>query len=1338
MANDNVVRRGYEYTINIKNVSENIEDIKAMAEGLGDIRNKGKDIVLSFKMTDFNKNYAKIKEFVDRVNEAGHNITLIDVNGFKKEIKDIEGELANLKNVFSKGAYKKGVRSVDELFPGLDEKALRAKRDELLKIMGDLWGNKKGEEGKGPWKQSVDSARELLSTLERIHSINQALDDKKWNSVKGEGISSQNAENILAAFRAMGDVVGQRIKTALETDKVILEEMAQKGAEFNKVIEKSAKNAKETADELKEASDAVDKATAKSKKGKGGSGAGVGGGDIGGGSGTGVGKSGPIHITGSNNEIHSNAAAINVANSGEGHIIHDITAPVTITGGNISIGDNAFSGLDTKSLETAISMVEKIDQALEKAGTAAPAAKQKTNAKTKVTEPTVISKPVAIEVDHKQVTSSVEYAIGAAIAALNDSGSIPPVYSKLEVIPPKDEEINTIVGNITSAVSKHVVPIPLTTGEISEDKLASLSKLVAASSIKVNVDTTHLIKEVEDAAGIAIHAYNNTQDGSHEIIDVKAKVTVDKTGYEEGVKLDVDTTHLINEVEYAAGVAIRAYNNTHDGSHESVKINADIVLNNKDGEDGIKLYIDQKHLNDEVDYAAGVAIRAYNNTHDGSQELLKVKTNISLDENDDSNKIKVGFDQKQVNEELEYVCGVAIRAYNNSKDKSKDVPILEPSVDPKIVKKRIEDAVASMKKPPTVPINFKAVKGSIESLSPKFSSMAEKAFNKALKSSLKAQGQMIQDAFDTAKTKAKAKNVKEEAKQQKSDDAAKQREINKELKERAQLEKQILSIRDRVLKSISSKKSSIISEEDAEIVEKMRVSMEALSKDDLGKASTSFLKETLEEAKDISNTFDGIVSKNKELSKERKDAVKEEKEATKELKKQQTEVDKITQKYSALQKKFELMSQNRNIDVDAVTGYSESARLIENIESILNQSGGVGADKVTELNNLVAQLNESIKITEKNINQAEKAADKATRSTNTNLDHLKSYIGRILDSDPLRRVTEGNLQRNFAGTEAELNSLRQLRDEMLRFGEAIASTDTEIDKADFDRLKNQFDNLYGELQRLTKATFKVKPGVGFNTISEEDLQNIENAYNRIRELNGISQNINIQWSDKVSGNVHRLTGEFIDQDGAVKTLVYDYNALTGGLQQVSASEKSSIPFVERMTRLFKQRGEALVAYLGTFASFYRVMAEVRKGIEIVTLLDTNMTELRRVSGATRKELALFKDTVFETGREIGSTGDNIIKLAADYARLGYSLNEASELARASAMYMNVGFIEDANFAMESLTSTMKAYGMEASQVTEIVDKFNEVGKLLPLNGYIGQRVGTPETELRTNMLPRCA
>ena len=107
-----------------------------------------------------------------------------------------------------------------------------------------------------------------------------------------------------------------------------------------------------------------------------------------------------------------------------------------------------------------------------------------------------------------------------------------------------------------------------------------------------------------------------------------------------------------------------------------------------------------------------------------------------------------------------------------------------------------------------------------------------------------------------------------------------------------------------------------------------------------------------------------------------------------------------------------------------------------------------------------------------------------------------------------------------------------------------------------------------------------------------------------------------------------------------------------------------------------------------------------------------MVNLRKVTDESEATYSdVFKNAT-ESAKELHTEITNIIEATAEYAKLGYNINEAQELAKASVVYQNVGEISSAEEASQSIISTMKAFGIEAENVMEIVDKFNLVGRIV--------------------------
>lgn len=122
---------------------------------------------------------------------------------------------------------------------------------------------------------------------------------------------------------------------------------------------------------------------------------------------------------------------------------------------------------------------------------------------------------------------------------------------------------------------------------------------------------------------------------------------------------------------------------------------------------------------------------------------------------------------------------------------------------------------------------------------------------------------------------------------------------------------------------------------------------------------------------------------------------------------------------------------------------------------------------------------------------------------------------------------------------------------------------------------------------------------------------------------------------------------------------------------------------------------------------------VKEMITNVIALDTAMTELKKVTDLTDSAYEKFLADASVMAKNIGATIADTVNATADFARLGFDVDEASSLAKAALVYKNVGDgIEDISEATESLTSTVKAFeafGVAASDAMFIVDKFNIIG-----------------------------
>lgn len=120
-------------------------------------------------------------------------------------------------------------------------------------------------------------------------------------------------------------------------------------------------------------------------------------------------------------------------------------------------------------------------------------------------------------------------------------------------------------------------------------------------------------------------------------------------------------------------------------------------------------------------------------------------------------------------------------------------------------------------------------------------------------------------------------------------------------------------------------------------------------------------------------------------------------------------------------------------------------------------------------------------------------------------------------------------------------------------------------------------------------------------------------------------------------------------------------------------------------------------------------------------INTEMTELRKVSDETNSTYDKFLSNAGKKAKDLGTSISGLVSSTADFSRLGYDFDESQELARVANIYAVVGDeIESVDEATKSLVSTTAAFGEQVTAI-EIIDKFNEIGNKFAISsGGIGE------------------
>ena len=224
---------------------------------------------------------------------------------------------------------------------------------------------------------------------------------------------------------------------------------------------------------------------------------------------------------------------------------------------------------------------------------------------------------------------------------------------------------------------------------------------------------------------------------------------------------------------------------------------------------------------------------------------------------------------------------------------------------------------------------------------------------------------------------------------------------------------------------------------------------------------------------------------------------------------------------------------------------------------------------------------------------------------------------------------------------------------------------------------------------------------------------------------------------KFNKTTQQLTYTFRTSKDTVADMVVQYNAATNALYAYNKQERESLTGFPALWQSLKSKTKSLWQYTMSITSIHRVLSELRKGVQYIREIDSALTELKKVTDETEETYDRFLDTASKTASKVGSTIKEVVSSTADWARLGYSLEDAATLAENTSVLLNVSEFSSIEDATSALTSTLQAFSYTAEQSLYVVDVMNEVKFLASLysdvydkDGYIGKTLGTDNSEER--------
>lgn len=179
--------------------------------------------------------------------------------------------------------------------------------------------------------------------------------------------------------------------------------------------------------------------------------------------------------------------------------------------------------------------------------------------------------------------------------------------------------------------------------------------------------------------------------------------------------------------------------------------------------------------------------------------------------------------------------------------------------------------------------------------------------------------------------------------------------------------------------------------------------------------------------------------------------------------------------------------------------------------------------------------------------------------------------------------------------------------------------------------------------------------------------------------------------------------------------------MSAKIGEIQARAKEAKLTVSSFGKSLKDAALQAVGLNSLYAVFRKAIYVGKKMYQNVVAIDTAMTELKKVTDESASSYESYLSNAGRAATKIGMTISDYISSTADFARLGYSLNESQDLAKVAGIYNVVGDdLSGIEEASKSIISTLKAFNIQANDSIGIVDKFNEVGNNFAISsGGIG-------------------
>ena len=338
--------------------------------------------------------------------------------------------------------------------------------------------------------------------------------------------------------------------------------------------------------------------------------------------------------------------------------------------------------------------------------------------------------------------------------------------------------------------------------------------------------------------------------------------------------------------------------------------------------------------------------------------------------------------------------------------------------------------------------------------------------------------------------------------------------------------------------------------------------------------------------------------------------------------------------------------------------YKQRQKLQETLNNSNNKLNILSDNEIVD-KNLINQAENDIKSLQSIFNNFN--TDKSERE----IDELLTKITKLSQEDLSKMTKTEKLDTAVKSVSSNVNNISKSESQILTLNKTINTLENNL-----DALKTKYDKLV-----------KINP---------ESLQKFNSELEKLKTISSNVKSGDIIDGQKIKSQCDVARDSLSKLENEVKK-----DGFRTGKQDVNS-------FGEAVKNAFGNVG----IYYGSTVAIREVFNAMKQGVQDVISVESAFVSLRRIVDMTDESANNLRQEFGQMALNLATSTTDITNSITDYAKLGYTLDEAKTLATETQKFNLAGDINNLDEATTDTVSTLKGFGLEAKNVTEVLDAEN--------------------------------